>query len=588
MPEALQTVARGRWKRIADALERKWVLCVGLFVEIYLLVTALHGLRRFWYDELFTFYVCRLPGMGAVWAALKEGVDLNPPLFYAATRACQAVFGSGELGTRVPAILGFLGMSLCIFRFVSRYGSRMAALAAMTFPVITGTYYYASEARAYGMVLGFSALAAVFWQAAARGENRRLALPGLAAALAGALLSHCYAVLAMLPFAIAEAVRLISRRKIDWPMLAWLAAPCPVVLIYLPMFAATRGGVFNNSVFRPTWSAIPACYVTHFAAALWPALAAFAVLALARTGPKAPADDACGARIPAHEIALGIGFALAPVFGVLLAMTVTGVFMDRYGVPALVGCSILMGALVSRSSRSAAAAVLAIFAGAFVITTGIWVNELLEKPAAATTVPKPQFDLAAYQPRRAGGSHQRAAVPGVRPLRIPGRRRPALLPDRPRASRAVHRDQRVRQRLLHPPEVVPDPRPPGGLSGLPGHPLALHGAGGLQLPHGLGDAQDAGGRRPPEIQGAVPVAARQCDSGRGLRRGRPGAGRSTAVMEGLPGPKRAAPTPQPYSRAQISPPDSVNRNTSPGRSPAPDSMLILRCYRACFTPCPPT
>lgn len=395
MPEALQTVARGRWKRIADALERKWVLCVGLFVEIYLLVTALHGLRRFWYDELFTFYVCRLPGMGAVWAALKEGVDLNPPLFYAATRACQTVFGSGELGTRVPAILGFLGMSLCIFRFVSRYGSRMAALAAMTFPVITGTYYYASEARAYGMVLGFSALAAVFWQAAARGENRRLALPGLAAALAGALLSHCYAVLAMLPFAIAEAVRLISRRKIDWPMLAWLAAPCPVVLIYLPMFAATRGGVFNNSVFRPTWSAIPACYVTHFAAALWPALAAFAVLALARTGPKAPADDACGARIPAHEIALGIGFALAPVFGVLLAMTVTGVFMDRYGVPALVGCSILMGALVSRSSRSAAAAVLAIFAGAFVITTGIWVNELLEKPAAATTVPKPQFDLAA-------------------------------------------------------------------------------------------------------------------------------------------------------------------------------------------------
>ena len=396
MPEAPQTVARGRLERIADTLDRKWLLFAILFAEAYLVVTAIHGMRRFWYDELFTFYMCRLPGMGAIWKALKEGVDLNPPLFYVATRASQAVFGTSELATRVPAILGFLGMSLCIFRFVSRYGNRVAALAAMVFPLITGVYYYASEARAYGMMLGFSALAAVFWQAAARGESRKIALPGLAAALTCALLTHCYAVLAMLPFAIAETVRLISRRKIDWPMLAWLAAPCPVVLTYLPLFAATRGNVFNNSVFRPTWSSIPDCYVTHFGAALWPVLAAFAVLALAETRPKAPADDAGGARIPAHEIALGIGLALAPVFGVLLAMTVTGVFMDRYGVPAVLGCGILMGGLTARSSRSAAAAVLVIFAGAFAISSGIWINGLLAKPAAATTAaPKPQFDLAA-------------------------------------------------------------------------------------------------------------------------------------------------------------------------------------------------
>ena len=38
-----------------------------------------------WYDEILTFYMTQLPSMSAVWAALKVGVDLNPPLFYLAT-----------------------------------------------------------------------------------------------------------------------------------------------------------------------------------------------------------------------------------------------------------------------------------------------------------------------------------------------------------------------------------------------------------------------------------------------------------------------------------------------------------------------
>ena len=387
---------RDRWDRLAAVLERKWLVFVVLFAEIYAVITALHAMRRFWYDELFTFYMCRLPSMSAVWAALKDGADLNPPLFYVVTRAFQAVFGNSELVTRLPAVLGFLVMCLCIFHFVSRYGSRLAGLAAMSFTVITGAYYYSSEARAYGMVLGFSGLAAICWQSAARNEGRRIALPGLAAALAGALLSHCYAVLAMVPFALAEAARAISRRKLDWPMLAWLAVPCLAVLLYLPMFAATRGDVFDNPVFRPEWGSIPACYVTHFGAALWPVLAALVVLALAGSGPEASTEDQHRSTMPAHELVLATGFALVPVFAVLLAMGVTGVFMDRYGVTALVGCSILMGALVARRarhSRPAAAAVLFIFMGAFALNSALWIAGLYIKPRSTRTIPKPQLVL---------------------------------------------------------------------------------------------------------------------------------------------------------------------------------------------------
>jgi hypothetical protein len=312
------------------------------------------------------------------------------------TRACQAAFGNSELATRLPAILGFLVMSLCIFHFVSRFGSRLAGLAAMSFTVITGAFYYASEARGYGMVLGFSGLAAIFWQSAARNEGRRIALPGLAAALAGTLLSHCYAVLVMAPFALAEAARAISRRKLDWPMLAWLAVPCPALVLYLPMFAATRGDVFDNPVYRPQWGSIPACYATHFGAALWPVLAGLVILALVRSGPEASTEDKHGFAIPAHEVVLAVGFALVPVFAVLFAMGVTGVFMDRYGVTAVVGCSILIGALIARrarQSRSAAAAVLFIFMGAFALNSAVWIAGLLMKPPGTKTIPKPQLVL---------------------------------------------------------------------------------------------------------------------------------------------------------------------------------------------------
>ncbi len=392
----LWTRVQHRSDRIAAGLERKWLLFVILFADIYLFVTALHAMRRFWYDELFTFYMCRLPSMSAVWSALKDGADLNPPLFYAVTRACQAAFGPSELVTRLPAILGFLVMSLCIFHFASRFGSRLAGLAAMSFTVITGAYYYASEARAYGMVLGFSGLAAIFWQSAARDERRRIALPGLAASLAGALLSHCYAILVLVPFALAEVARSISHRKLDWPMLAWLAVPCPAVLLYIPMFAATRGALFNNPVYRPEWASIPACYVAHFEEALWPLLAGLVILALAKSAPEASSEDQHGAAIPAHEIVLAVGFALVPVFAVLLAMGVTGVFMDRYGVPALVGFSILVGALIARGarqSRPAAAAVVFIFIGAYALNSAVWIARLVSQPGAAKTIPKPQLAL---------------------------------------------------------------------------------------------------------------------------------------------------------------------------------------------------
>jgi hypothetical protein len=65
---------------------------------MYFLLTCYRASRKlFWFDELFTLYISRLPDMATLWSALKQGVDHNPPLFYAVTRFSGSLFGEGQL-----------------------------------------------------------------------------------------------------------------------------------------------------------------------------------------------------------------------------------------------------------------------------------------------------------------------------------------------------------------------------------------------------------------------------------------------------------------------------------------------------------
>src|SRR6185436_6336222 len=128
---------------------------LALFSIVFIGLTSLRALAKpLWYDELFTYYMSRLPGITSMWSAVKDGADLNPPLLYLATRAAHRAFGDGLIATRLPAILGFLTMLLCLFRFVARRCGATYGFAGMLFAALTGAYTFAYEARSYGMVLG--------------------------------------------------------------------------------------------------------------------------------------------------------------------------------------------------------------------------------------------------------------------------------------------------------------------------------------------------------------------------------------------------------------------------------------------------
>lgn len=119
----------------------------------------------------------------------------------------------------------------------------------MTFALLSGAYDLSYESRAYGIVCGCAGVALVAWQfAAEEGASilrRRLALVLLAAALSGALLAHCFAVLLYIPIAASELCRTWKKRRIDAALWATVAVSLAPLVLYSALFAA------NREVIRP-------------------------------------------------------------------------------------------------------------------------------------------------------------------------------------------------------------------------------------------------------------------------------------------------------------------------------------------------
>lgn len=381
----------------ATHVERGLPVALVAFCLLYLTVTTVFAMCRLWYDELLTYYISRLPSLGAIWAALKDGADLNPPLLYIATRASQAVFGDTQIATRVPAMLGFLVMCLCLFRCVSRRCGICCGFAAMILPLLTGAYAFASEARPYGMLLGLCGLALVAWQSAAEGRPRKLALFTLMLSLSLALLTHCYAVFMLIPFGLGELVRTISRRRTDWPVWLCLAAPVLCVLSYFPLIGAMRQYTTLPGYFlRAKVSWIPEFYALFLGPALWPLLGAFLILTVASRGTSQRTPERGGeveTAVPIHEVACAVGFVLIPVVAVLLATALGGGFQPRYASVSVIGMGMLFGFLAfNRAGRASApaGALIILFLGWFILDSGAWVAKLF-RPSNPYELPSLQL-----------------------------------------------------------------------------------------------------------------------------------------------------------------------------------------------------
>ncbi len=318
---------------------------------LYWLVTCAFASRKLlWNDELYTYYMARLPSMGDVWAALLARGEQLPPFFYVVTRTSWHLFGVGNIAMRLPEMVGFWAMCLALYVFVARRTTRIAGVCAAVFPLVTSFYYYAFEARPYGIVLGCAATALACWQAATSEGRRSVPLAGLAFALAGAVSMHYYAVFVVGALGLGEAVRTLRRGTLNLPVWCALGLPVMVLLLHLPLIraAAAYSGAFWAP---PQWVNVPDYYVNLLVPAVAPAAAVlvFGVLAAALASGSAVEEDV--GRPPVHELAAVVGFVAIPIVAVVLAKTVTGAFVDRYAISGLVGCAALAGFGIGMAAR---------------------------------------------------------------------------------------------------------------------------------------------------------------------------------------------------------------------------------------------
>lgn len=202
-------------RRSANFFERYPAAAFALLSGLYLLVvSALSHLKLLWLDELITLHIAQQGSAPAIWRALAQAADPNPPLTHLAVLASLRLFGEHELALRLPAILGYWIGLLALFLFLKRRLPVSWALAGTILSMANAAFDYSYESRSYGIFYGLAMLALLCWSRAVDPLStpllRRLALAGMTLALAAGICTNYFAVLAFFPIAGGELVRILS------------------------------------------------------------------------------------------------------------------------------------------------------------------------------------------------------------------------------------------------------------------------------------------------------------------------------------------------------------------------------------------
>lgn len=215
-------------------------------IELVLALTVLGGVLRFAtlnvssleLDESATLILVHRGFSGMLSHLAKS--ESAPPLYYILVWAWTKVFGAGPLGFRsFSAFVGTLTIPV-MYMAGRQLSPRIGAWAAVLATVSPAMYFYSQEARAYALMVLFSAAAFAAWQRALHDPgSRRLALWAGLSILA--VLTHYFAAFLFIPEA------LILARRLGWRRI-W--APTGAVLLVglalVPLAASQRAAGKSN------------------------------------------------------------------------------------------------------------------------------------------------------------------------------------------------------------------------------------------------------------------------------------------------------------------------------------------------------
>jgi hypothetical protein len=353
---------------------RAWVLLV-FSVAYFMDTTLMAGGKPLENDELYTFYIAQLHSSTEIWKFLLTGADQNPPPFYFVSWISLALPIPPEIAIRLPAVLGFWVMAICLFFIISRQSSVVWGLIAMIFPFTTAAGPYAYEARPYGLLLGCTGLVWYSWILVTENPKSKIKMICLALSLTAAVCTHYYAMLLVLAVATGEIARSIQRRQVDvrvW--LAFFVGALPLVAFAPLMMAAASFGKFWA---QPTWGLSLGFYTYLLgpATAVLVAIASLLELGLCGNSPQEQFRHGPATRVPpAHELVGTIALIGLPVMGIIVGKVVTGAYVDRYLLPALLG-TVFLFCWVARYVSSDRAVVVVMLA--CILVLGAAVQQLL-------------------------------------------------------------------------------------------------------------------------------------------------------------------------------------------------------------------
>jgi hypothetical protein len=321
---------------------------LAVFSLIYFATVLLRASEKyFWFDELGTVNISRLPNMNAVWQTIRHGMDYNPPLFWVLTRLAGAPFGFGLISARLPEMIGFWVACICLFAIAARRFGSTCGVIAMLFPLVTAAKYYAYEARPHGIVLGFAAIAALAWQEAHESRRRVIWLVVLGASLTAADLTHPYAVMLYIPLGLAELYRTTRTRRLDWGVLCSIgisglvAAPFLIYIVRIYRQVVDTAGTNFPPVSHATVFSFFQFLLEPATLVIIVCLALFAVSHLLRK-KTAPVLLEGNSYLVSCDVALALSFLAMPLFALTLAFVTKGPFVDRYLLSTVIGVALLV------------------------------------------------------------------------------------------------------------------------------------------------------------------------------------------------------------------------------------------------------
>ncbi len=323
-------------------------LVIFALLVFYLLLTAAQTSRHLWHDELYSYYIAKSPSLIALWHNIK--LDLNPPLIFLAERYSLKFFGDNLYAARIPSILGFLMGSFCLGKFVAnRLRPSYGILAVLVFWV-TPFEYFATEARPYGLVIGFFGMAMLAWQKAIQPDRAASSVVWLALASFGMMCSHVLGLFYVVPFGFVELFRWYRTRRFDFALWAALVGPSILLLIYIPLMSRYTSGAFPAST-----QASPAKLIGFFYRMLQPeSLCLLLALSLGIFAgfrkERSPADR--GPALPHFEWIFVWSLIFIPVLVTAAMMRSHGVAFPRYSGPCVLLFGILFAFLLARVTQS--------------------------------------------------------------------------------------------------------------------------------------------------------------------------------------------------------------------------------------------